>query len=288
MITAVKKFGSYVREKVDVYDQQASETSSELSYVSTCVIPTSWTPLTLLSKRPYNHDTSIFEFALPVGYEKNSLALPVTAHLLVLAPHSQKDGSDAVRPYTSISSFEKTGSFELLVKRYDQWGQKESIGTHFLFTKTDHSYRPPGVVSNHIHRLNVGEQLCFKHNQMCIKEINYPFDGVQSITMIAVGAGVAPMIRIIRAVLEGGPSMLPFVDDLHTLSSATGSDVLKGPGTLSPALPSDSKDTARRSARPLTDERMLKEPLTDSAVSVVDGGANRIRLIFLCEAASLL
>jgi hypothetical protein len=65
------------------------------------------------------------------------------------------------------------------------------------------------------------------------------------------------------------PSMLPVVDNSQTLSSASGSDVLKGYGVLSPALPSDSMSTARRSARPLTDGRTLKEPLTDSVTSLV-------------------
>ena len=127
MITAVKKFGSYVRERVDLYDQGSEETGQTVvDYTSSCVIPNQWTPLTLLSKRPYNEDTSIFEFALPAGCEV--LGLPVTGHLLVLAPGAEKDGTDAVRPYTSISSLDKSDSFELMVKRYDQWGQKETLG----------------------------------------------------------------------------------------------------------------------------------------------------------------
>lgn len=67
-------------------------------------------------------------------------------------------------------------------------------------------------------------------------------------------------------------SMLPVADDLHILPPESGSDALKGSQTLSPALPSDVKHSLHRSARPLTEGRTLKEPLTDSAVNLVGGG----------------
>eukprot|EP01038_Epipyxis_sp_PR26KG_P010224 gene10224-13755_t len=77
--------------------------------------------------------------------------------------------------------------FNLLCKRYDQWGIKESTQTHFLFTKTDHSYRPPGIVSNYIHQLKVGQTMRFKHNASCVGRINYPFDSqIETLTLIAV------------------------------------------------------------------------------------------------------
>ncbi|RYH17036.1 hypothetical protein EON65_29180 [archaeon] len=94
----------------------------------------------------------------------------------------EHDGSDAIRPYTSVSddspadnpsshsrtpstidsSHSPTGTFAILVKRYDEWGVKEAPQTHFLFTKTNHSYKPPGAVSNYIHKLSVGENVMFK------------------------------------------------------------------------------------------------------------------------------
>ena len=86
--------------------------------------------------------------------------------------------------------------------RYDQWGQKETIQTHFLFTRTDHTYRPAGAVSNHIHQLKVGDTLLFRHSPECVKRVEFPFQGVKTITMLAVGVGIAPMIRILRAVFE--------------------------------------------------------------------------------------
>lgn len=101
------------------------------------------------------------------------LNLPVGGYLLALAPGCELDGSDAIRPYTSITDEStwdqssegdpaKTGYFEILCKRYDQWGAKETLETHFLFTKTNHSYRPAGAVSNYLHSLKPGDSMKFK------------------------------------------------------------------------------------------------------------------------------
>lgn len=167
--------------------------------------------------------------------------------MLALAPGREHDGSDAVRPYTSITDEillrsseeesddnESTGYFEILCKRYDEWGVKESVETHFLFTRTNHSYHPPGAVSTFIHTLQPGQHLKFKckqnkydafdHtfmyicnsasllyyfviagtvNSRCEGRIGYPFPAaVRTVTMIAVGVGIAPMIQTIRSILR--------------------------------------------------------------------------------------
>jgi hypothetical protein len=192
MITSVKQFGSYIVGKDHVYhdtDEYSLINGEKVDYLGGCAIPTDWIDLPLLSLKQYNHDTSIFRFALPPGYSK--LNLPMASYLLVKVPLADHDGQPpAIRPYTSItneddvllqpsnikseldspsadmerleSSSVESGYFELLCKRYDQWGTKESIQTHFLFTRTDHSYKPPGVVSNYIHRLQPGQTLSFK------------------------------------------------------------------------------------------------------------------------------
>ena len=176
MITTKKVFGSYVLTKVDFDKLAAAGTVPTEESAQTCAVPSDWTELMLIEVRPYNHDTSIFSFQLPEG--KAKLNLPVGGFLLVLAPGCEHDGTDAIRPYTSIQdddvqpwhalsttdciSNNVTGTFELLCKRYDQWGVKESIQTHFLFTKTNHSYRPPGAVSNYIHKLKIGDYVKFK------------------------------------------------------------------------------------------------------------------------------
>jgi hypothetical protein len=168
MITTKKVFGSYVVEKVDVNrlaSASSTQPSEELLGQHKCVIPAEWCELKLLEIKPYNHDTSILRFSLPDGCTR--LNLPIGGFILVLAPGCEHGGGDAIRPYTStqddeLNSTTGTGTFELLCKRYDQWGVKESITTHFLFTRTDHSYRPPGAVSNYLHKLKVGDSAKFK------------------------------------------------------------------------------------------------------------------------------
>jgi hypothetical protein len=175
MITSVKKYGSYVLTKTTLYLEDLEDQEDDPEYVSSCRIPTHWTELTLLKIIPYNHDTSMFRFALPSGAKR--LGLPPGAFLFVLAPNCEHDGSDAIRPYTSVtdddvqnnpdSMFENVPSFDIMCKRYDEWGKKENPTMNFLFTKTDHSYKPPGAVSNYIHRLKVGDQVKFKRNSFC-------------------------------------------------------------------------------------------------------------------------
>jgi hypothetical protein len=104
MITSVKKYGSYLLSNVTPYSQDIADDSAEPNFISTCTIPSFWTELSLLSITPYNHDTSIFRFTLPPRAQK--LNLPIGGFVLVLAPGREHDGSDAVRPYTSVSDDE--------------------------------------------------------------------------------------------------------------------------------------------------------------------------------------
>jgi len=215
MIDCDVKFGAFVPTVPQIYKDAASDSNSDnfqqkLDKASECYIGPLWTALKVRSIEPYNHDTCTFEFELPDP--KARLCLPVTAHFLVKAPAGSEEDEDAVhvRPYTAVEE-EHTGRFKIMVKLYREWGVPEAKlkeqNRVFLFAKTDHSYKPPGKVSNYIHSLRVGQSLAFKHNSLCLGKIAFPFkQDVNSITMIAVGAGVAPMIRILRALLDGDGS----------------------------------------------------------------------------------
>lgn len=253
MITSTRVFGSYRLQRVtELFDDECVDVSAEAEgmdnveasgsskscakYRSTCTIPPEWTDLQLLEVIKYNHDTSLFRFSLPRAC--SHLQLPVGGFLLVKAPNREHGGGDAVRPYTSVSDDGEndsvhsggTGTFQILCKRYAEWGQKENPQTHFLFTKTDHSYRPPGAVSTYIHELVPGDTLQFKHTNKCIGKLACLFpppievscatssnlDGfapstnellskgcvINTFTMIAVGVGVAPMIHTLRYIFS--------------------------------------------------------------------------------------
>lgn len=184
MISANKIFGSYVLQDVNLLDiapDHHHDLATSEVFVTKCAIPSDWISLELIEIKKYNHDTSILKFSLPSG--RRRLDLPVGSFLLVKAPRSERDGKDAIRPYTSISDDDafcdadsrSTGTFEILCKRYDEWGAKENKQTHFLFTKTDHSYKPPGAASNYIHKLTVGSTLEFRYSSECVGRNSFPF-----------------------------------------------------------------------------------------------------------------
>lgn len=248
MIDCNIQYGAFVPTipeiyKKAVYDGDSADEKYTETRASDCAIGPRWTDLKLVSVEPYNHDTALFEFELP---DPNSLLrLPVTGHLLVKAPclaynpnktsGSEDDNSEQVRPYTAIEE-NYPGRFKIMVKLYREWGVPESTLKErhkvFLYTKTDHSYKPPGRVSSHIHSLLIGQTLSFKHNSICLGKINYPFDkSISAITMIAVGAGIAPMIRILKALLDGEyghDQTCPHVEKIHLLYGVrTVSDILQ-------------------------------------------------------------
>uniref|UniRef100_A0A7S3F6A1 NADH-cytochrome b5 reductase n=1 Tax=Haptolina ericina TaxID=156174 RepID=A0A7S3F6A1_9EUKA len=152
-----------------------------LSYASSCYLPTDWIELPLVRRVDVNHDSTKYAFGLPTG---TSLDLPACACILLKAPGRGRgsgkgdwDGSDAVRPYTPISSNEVTGRFELLVKRY-----------------------PDGAVSQYLHGLRMGAKVAFRHIKFNIKT-QYPFEGVRTISMICAGSGITPIFQALTLIM---------------------------------------------------------------------------------------
>ena len=163
-------------------------------YASRCVIPTEFTPYKLKRIEPYNHDTSIFTFELQPG---QGLGLPTCGCLLIKAPGCEHGGGDAIRAYTPISKEDRPGSFQMLIKRYAEWGEKPS---EFNGSALHASYRPAGAVSNFLHTRKPGDPVLFAHRSQNLK-IQYPFPAKQ-VLMICVGAGIAPMLQALEQILE--------------------------------------------------------------------------------------
>ena len=87
------------------------------------------------------------------------------------------DGSDAVRPYTPISTNAMVGKFELMVKIYEK-----------------------GKMGQHLDSMEVGDFLDFKHIPFNVK-VQYPFNR-RVIGMICGGTGVTPMLQALHALLD--------------------------------------------------------------------------------------
>ena len=172
------------------------EHQAEMEYASSCCIPTTWKEYILIGVTPYNHDCSIFEFGLEPG---QSLNLPVCGCILMATAGVQPE---EVRPYTPISDNSMLGKFQLLIKRYPAWGDPSFAC----------NYKPPGTMSNYIHGLSVGSAVRFKHIPANVKK-QYPFTGIKTITMLAVGVGIAPMLQALECLLttEGDTTQIVFL-----------------------------------------------------------------------------
>ena len=62
------------------------------------------------------------------------------------------------------------------------------------------SYRPEGAASTFVHNREVGDAVEFKHVAENVK-VPYPFDAAR-VNMIAVGAGIAPMVQALDSILH--------------------------------------------------------------------------------------
>mmetsp|Transcript_7648 Transcript_7648/g.10852 ORF Transcript_7648/g.10852 Transcript_7648/m.10852 type:complete len:354 (-) Transcript_7648:217-1278(-) len=135
-----------------------------------CFLPNEWTELTVKNVRQHNHDSKLFEIGLPEG---KSLNLPICGCILAKFP-----GDDLLRPYTPVSTNDKKGSFELLIKIY-----------------------PDGKFTQKLKDVKSGDKIEFKHNpEKNVKE-QFPFKK-SKVIMLAGGTGLTPMFQAIKTVCK--------------------------------------------------------------------------------------
>lgn len=120
--------------------------------------PDAFEPFKLKEKSVYNHNTTLFKFALKD--EDATPELPVSS--CVMTSCKDADGKDVIRPYTPINQADK-GVLNLLIKVY-----------------------PNGKMSQHIHGLNIGDELLIKGP---MKKKPYAPNTLSNIALIAGGTG---------------------------------------------------------------------------------------------------
>lgn len=130
----------------------------------------------LLARSQVNHDTQLLTFGLPEDFD--SLGLSTCA--CILAQSENDSGEAVVRPYTPVSTNAQRGSFDLLVKVYEDGSMSKALGSV-----------PVGNAS-----------ISFKHIDFNVK-LQYPF-GKKRIGMICGGSGITPMLQALQA-LVGTP-----------------------------------------------------------------------------------
>jgi len=118
------------------------------------------------------HDTKSFKFELPAQAKLDFLP---GDHMMMQA---NINGQDHRRPYTPSSTPDDNGFFEFIIKRY-----------------------PNGLMSGFIHEKKVGDEILLVGPT---KGGHFEPSMADKIAMIAGGAGVTPMIAIIRTILRRG------------------------------------------------------------------------------------
>jgi len=126
----------------------------------------------IIEIRQITHDTKSFKFELPA---QAALDFLPGDHMMMQA---NINGQDHRRPYTPSSTPDDSGFFEIIIKRY-----------------------PNGLMSGYVHDKNVGDEILMSGPT---KGGHFEPSMAKKIAMIAGGAGVTPMIAIIRTVLRRG------------------------------------------------------------------------------------
>jgi cytochrome-b5 reductase len=118
------------------------------------------------------HDTKAFRFKLN---DNEALDFLPGDHLMM---HAEIDGQVHKRPYTPSSTPDDSGFFEIIIKRY-----------------------PEGLMSRNVHAKGVGDQVTL---QGPTPGGHFEEGMAKRIGMVAGGAGVTPMIAIIRTAIRRG------------------------------------------------------------------------------------
>jgi cytochrome-b5 reductase len=125
-----------------------------------CQFGQEFTAVPLMQRFSVSKTSSVLRFGLPDP--EKSLQLSTCACILA---NANIDGEDVTRPYTPISTNAAKGHFDLLIKNYGETAK----------------------MSRHMHEIQLGDHINFKHIQFNVK-IQAPFD-YDHIFMIVGGTG---------------------------------------------------------------------------------------------------
>ena len=131
--------------------------------------PDRFTPLTLKSVQPYNHNSQIYTFQLPDP--SSFLNLPVSSCIMLRGKGA--DGKEVTRPYTPIDTHRR-GEVVLLIKSYDK-----------------------GNLSKYVTQLKPGDTLDFKGPMAKLK---YEANSKKKVGMLAGGSGITPMLQVLEEI----------------------------------------------------------------------------------------
>jgi cytochrome-b5 reductase len=159
-----------------------------------CQLTAEFIPCKLIQRAQVTDTTGILRFSLPD--EKKPLNLSTCACILakvntmVTTEEKDEDGTgnkrrmeDVIRPYTPISTNNQIGSFDLLIRYYEN-----------------------GKMTQHLKHMKEGDTVDFKHIDFNVKVQAPTFISCTHIGMIVGGTGITPMIQALHAILGGEDS----------------------------------------------------------------------------------
>lgn len=133
--------------------------------------PTEYRKFPLIGKTRVSHNSCVYKFGLPKSTDR--LGLPIGQHISISAVINDKE---VVRSYTPISNDEQLGSFDLLIKTYEN-----------------------GNISRHVESKKIGEHIEVRGPKGFF---TYTPNMVKSFGMVAGGTGIAPMYQVFTAILS--------------------------------------------------------------------------------------
>lgn len=133
--------------------------------------PTEFRKFPLIEKVRVSHNSCIYKFGLPNSTDR--LGLPIGQHISISAII---DGKEVVRSYTPISNDDQLGSFDLLIKTYEN-----------------------GNISRYVESKKIGETIDVRGPKGFF---TYTPNMRKSLGMVAGGTGIAPMYQVLTAILD--------------------------------------------------------------------------------------
>lgn len=129
-------------------------------------------PVKLIQKERLTHNTFMFKFAL--ARPDQQMGLPIGQHVSFFG--TDADGKPCYRPYTPVSSHDRVGDVEFVIKLY-----------------------PEGKMSSILSKMQVGDFMQVKGPK---GKFVYKHNMKQTLGLIAGGSGITPMFQVMQAILR--------------------------------------------------------------------------------------
>ncbi|KAF5382257.1 hypothetical protein D9757_008947 [Collybiopsis confluens] len=178
--------------------------------------PGTFTWLKLHNIKQYNADTARFDFAFEESHVKSPPKVSSTCVVVCPVekaiyddyasvkprevddpnvPKPKDDRPPVFRAYTPVTSTDAAGYISFVIKKQPE------------VTLKDGQWIRPGLMSNYIHEMEVGQRLgIMGYLQAAPSMVDYDSENYDAVTLIAGGVGITPIFQMIEHSLKSGHS----------------------------------------------------------------------------------